>query len=66
MNKIDISLTTKEVKSEVRPLRSTWNLEMSKDLQSYHQIDGDSIIKEITKGFRKESRRESIKNIFSL
>lgn len=45
MNKIDISLTTKEVKSEVRSLRSTWNVEMSKDLQSYHQIDGDSIIK---------------------
>lgn len=66
MNKIDISLTTKEVKSEVRSLRSTWNVEMAKYLQSYHQIDGDSIIKEIIKSFRKESRRESIKNIFSL
>jgi uncharacterized coiled-coil DUF342 family protein len=55
-------MTSVEVKSETKKLRSTWSQEIVQDLNSYH---GVSLEKEIERIFRIEKRKESIKNIFS-
>lgn len=63
MKSIDISAVSKEVKSEIRPLRLKWSREMVYDLNSFSGFD-ENLEKEIMKSLRKEKRQKSIKNIF--
>jgi hypothetical protein len=54
-------MTSVEVKAEVRPLRSTWTVEMASDLNSFHGLD-PSIFE---KSLRIEIRKVKIKNLFN-
>lgn len=64
MNSIDISIVSKEVKSEIRPLRLKWSKEMVYDLKSFAGFD-EKLEKEIIRTLKIEKRKSSIKNIFS-
>jgi hypothetical protein len=55
MKNIDIKITSKEIKTEIRTLRSKWTREMVNDLSSYGNID------EI---YRKNKRKRKIIKIF--
>ena len=61
MSLINLNMTSVEVKAEVRPLRSTWTVEMASDLNSFHGLD-PSILE---KSLRSEIRKVKIKNIFN-
>ena len=61
MSSINLNMTSVEVKAEVRPLRSTWTVEMASDLNSFHGLDPSVFEKSI----RREIRRGKIKNIFN-
>ena len=61
MSSINLNMTSVEVKAEVRPLRSTWTVEMASDLNSFHGLD-PSIFE---KSFRSEIRKVKIKNLFN-
>ena len=61
MKSLSLNMTSVEVKAEVRPLRSTWTVEMVSDLNSFHGLD-PSIL---GKSLRSEIRKVKIKNIFN-
>ncbi len=61
MKELNIKIESKEVKSEVRPLRATWNREMVSDLEISHGLSIENLIEEL---FKRQNRKKSIKNIF--
>lgn len=65
MKSINLSLSSVEVKAEVRQLRSKLTREMATDLQHYHDIDLSSFEKYFLKELRKENRKKSINKIFN-
>lgn len=64
MKSIDINMTSVEVKSETRKIRSTWTVEMAKDIQSLTDIDMSSFERYFVKEIRREDRKKSINKIF--
>jgi hypothetical protein len=61
MNEINISIESKEIKSEIRPIKAKWSREMTLDLNMLHGLDLEN---ELIKEMRRENRKKSIKNIF--
>jgi hypothetical protein len=65
MKSIDLNIKSVEVKSNTREIRSEWTREMVYDLNSLGGIT-ESLEKELLISIRKEMRKKSIKNIFSI
>jgi hypothetical protein len=65
MKSIDLNIKSVEVKSNTREIRSEWTREMAYDLNSLGGIT-ESLEKELLISIRKEMRKKSIKNIFSI
>jgi hypothetical protein len=65
MKSIDLNIKSIEVKSNTREIRSEWTREMAYDLNSLGGIT-ESLEKELLISIRKEMRKKSIKNIFSI
>jgi hypothetical protein len=55
MKNIDIKITSKEIKTEIRTLRAKWTKEMAIDLSSYGSLD---------QMYRKNKRKGKIIKIF--
>jgi hypothetical protein len=64
MESVNLNMTSVEVKAETRALKCEWTSEMSKDLESFTDIDMSSFEIYITKELRRKNRKNSIKNIF--
>ena len=64
MNEIHISMASKEIKSENRPIRVECNREMIADLNMSHGFDSYDFERVLIQEMRRESRKKSIKNIF--
>jgi len=64
MESVNLNMTSVEVKAETRALKCEWTSEMSKDLESFTDIDMSSFEIYIAKELRRKNRKNSIKNIF--
>jgi hypothetical protein len=60
--KIDIKLTSVEVKAEVRELRCEWSSELARDIGMFSSIDPYVGVDDF---LRRTLRKESINNIFN-
>ena len=64
MESVNLNMTSVEVKAETKALKCKWTREMSKDLESFTDIDMSSFEIYIAKELRRKNRKNSIKNIF--
>jgi len=65
MKEISVNMTTVEVKDQTIALRANWTREVIQDINSMGGISV-ALEKEIMISIRKEKRKKSIKNIFSI
>lgn len=56
MKSIDLKMTSVEVKTETRSLRTKWTREMAADLQSIHMDDASEIEVALMKEWRNMTR----------
>lgn len=56
MKSVDLKMTSVEVKTETRALRSKWTREMAADLQSIHMDDASEIEMTLMKEWRNMTR----------
>ena len=54
-----------EVKSEVIKIKTSWNVEMSKDLETFQGFDVDRFSKILSKEIRLGKRKEFIQKILN-
>jgi hypothetical protein len=59
MKEINLKIESKEVKSEVRPIKAKWTQEMIEDLNHHHSLD--LLLNQLYKSIH---RKKTIKNIF--
>ena len=64
MKSVNLNMTSVEVKAETKALKCKWTREMSKDLESFTDIDMSSFEIYIAKELRRANRKNSIKYIF--
>ena len=69
MKSVDLKMTSVEVKTETRPLRTKWSREMVTDLQSMYGMDDTSgieaaLMKEWRNMTRTSFRRLKIRKIY--
>ena len=64
MESVNLNMTSVEVKAETRALKCKWTSEMTKDLESFTDIDMSSFEIYFAKELRRANRKNSIKNIF--